>query len=301
MKNNFGSSCPVWLLVVLSLLLGSCGEDDSATIEFFTPGTMEASAIGETNIKAGESITFTSAATKAVSRAWTFQGGDPPTSTDSIVTVQYTRGGSFKAILEVAFVDNTRMTKEIAVEVEAPEQDPDPIIQGPTLGVYTENANIDQGPGFEYQPNNQFIIETTFIDPYEGVEARRFSIDGSSDWAMASIKPQGANLDLSEYADGYYNLALKSSSEGIILIRLQGGGKNAIITLDPAIDQYGFERDGEWHMLHIPIADFIAAEPGVDLSNISDVLVFRSSGDVRSVNNYEFFLDNFYFSQNLPD
>lgn len=162
------------------------------------------------------------------------------------------------------------------------------------LGVYTEST-VDNTVPIQLQVNNQFAINTITTDPYEGSKALSFTIDGSSNWAMASVLPD-TPIDISSYVN--YNVALKSTSNGTILIRLKGGGQQGIITFDAASEPYGFKRDGEWHLITIPLADFVANNPALDLTAVSDLLVFRSSpDDVRDSNNYDFYLDNFYLSK----
>ena len=162
------------------------------------------------------------------------------------------------------------------------------------FGVYTESP-VDFSTTVQLQVNNQFTIGTVTDDPYEGTNALSFTIDGSADWAMASIIPD-TPVDISSYEN--YNVALKSTSNGTILIRLQGGGQRGIITLDAASEPYGFKRDGNWHLLKIPLTDFTDNNPALNLSTITDLLVLRSSpADVRNANNYDFYLDNFFLSK----
>lgn len=162
------------------------------------------------------------------------------------------------------------------------------------FGVYTESP-VDFSTTIQLQINNQFTISTVTDDPYEGANALSFTIDGSADWAMASIIPD-TPVDISSYET--YNVALKSTSDGTILIRLQGGGQRGIITLDAASEPYGFKRDGNWHLLKIPLTDFTDNNPSLNLTTITDLLVLRSSpDDVRNANNYDFYLDNFFLSK----
>ncbi|MFB9056758.1 carbohydrate-binding protein [Mariniflexile ostreae] len=164
------------------------------------------------------------------------------------------------------------------------------------FGIYTENTDLIGSVNVQLEVNNQFAINTITDNPYEGSKALSFTIDGTADWAMASIIPDSP-IDISSYAT--YNVALKSTSNGTILIRLQsGGGQKAILTFDAASEPYGFKRDGNWHFLSIPIADFVAKNPAINLNAITELLVFRSSpDDVRNANNYNFYLDNFYLSK----
>ncbi len=265
----------------------ACSSDDPVTT--FEPGTIDATA-SATAIMYSETVTFTDLSTKVLSRNWSFQGGDPATSSDETVVVTYPSGGSFTAKLTITHVDNTVEIKEFLIEVEG---SPDPVIE--KLGIFTEAAvigNID----VSYQVNNQFTIADD-VNSFEGSTAKSFIIDGSSDWAMASIKPTAGSVDISEYASGFFNIAVKSDSDGTILFRFQTNSTSnkAIISFNAVDELYGFKRDGEWHKLKIPMADFIANNANIDLTAVSDLLVLRSEGDVRTANNYNFYIDDFLF------
>ena len=277
------------ILFSLTLLLFSC-EEDVANVELFEPGTLDATSTN-TSIVAGETVTFTDNSTKVYERTWTFTGGTPETSSDPEVTVTYERGGTFTAQLQVKYVDNQIERKDFVVEVEG--------VVLANFGIYTEDGAITPGSGITLQENNAYIIETIATDPYEGGEALRFQFDAQDTWGvMGSIKPEGGSVDITEFADGYYNVALKTNCAKTMLIRLQGGGANGIVTLDPAGEPYGFKRDGSWHLLSIPIADFLENNPELDLSNISDLLVLRSGeSSVASTEDWDFYVDNFYLSK----
>ena len=69
-------------------------------------------------INAGETITYTNTSQNAASIAWTFEGGNPATSTENIVTVTYTEGGVFSTALTAYNEDQSESnTKTITVYV----------------------------------------------------------------------------------------------------------------------------------------------------------------------------------------
>ena len=280
------------LLIIVALssafLTYSCSKDDNADSR---PGFILATVTSK-SINYDETTTFTDMSKGISSREWTFEGGTPATSTDSIVQVLYSEGGVYNARLVVNFKNTSQQpdTMNFTIAVKGKVKDN-------TYAIYTEDLTIASGTAINIVNNHAFPNTTITSDVYEGSKALDFNIDGSDSWAMSSIQPADGSVDISKYADGYYNLALKSSSDGTILIRLQSNGdsQKAIITFD-GTGKYGFTRDGQWHMISIPIADFLANNPQLDLTSISSLLVFRSSGDVRSANNYDFQLDNFYLS-----
>lgn len=298
MKNRFINIQKFLVAIGMGIFLFSgCSTEDLHEWEttVFEPGAIDASVSG-TSIMAGESVTYTSTGAKVNSYLWIFPGGSPESSTDAEVVVTYPKGGEYTASLEVKYVDNTseKITLPVVLVEGLPQATYQPIFTK-SFALYTEYDKVEPGVDVTMEINNQFTIADEVISPYEGSTAKSFKIDGSSDWAMASIKPVGGPVDISQFADGYYNISLKSTSTGTILIRLQGGGRG-ILTFTAAGEEYGFKRDGEWHVLEIPIADFVAADPGLDLTAITDLLVFRSEGDVRTANNYDFYMDNFFLS-----
>lgn len=275
-------------------LASSCSKDDNADSG---PGFVLAT-VTDRNIEYGQSITFTDMSQGIASREWTFEGGTPATSTDSIVEVTYGdgNGGVYHAQLAVTFknVNQEPDTMNFTIGVKGK-------VKEDTYAIYTEDLTIAAGTDITIENNHAFPKTTLTSDVYEGSKALDFNIDGSDSWAMASILPANGPVDISKYADGYYNVALKSSSTGpnaTILIRLQSNSNSqkAIITFDDN-GQYGFKRDGQWHMVSIPIADFLANNPQLDLTSISSLMVLRSgSGNVTSANSYDFQIDNFYLS-----
>lgn len=99
-------------------------EDDLAVIADFTTTPEATSSIltgASVNIMVGESIVYTSACNEnTTSIEWTFQGGDPATSTDNQVTVTYAAAGSYTTTL-VAYGEGGRQsTKTLNVNVSEP-------------------------------------------------------------------------------------------------------------------------------------------------------------------------------------
>ena len=99
-------------------------EDDLAVIADFTTTPEATSSIltgASVNIMVGESIVYTSACNEnTTSLEWTFQGGDPATSTDDQVTVTYAAAGSYTTTL-VAYGEGGRQsTKTLNVNVSEP-------------------------------------------------------------------------------------------------------------------------------------------------------------------------------------
>ena len=276
------------------LFLSSCIEEEKNwDTVLYEQGIFGASS-GNTSIQAGESITFTDLSTKVYTREWIFVGGNPASSTDSVVTVMYSKGGSYTASLSVNYVDNQIRDTTFNVEVEGA------ILA--TYGIFTEDPNVTPGTDTRLEPNNAYTITTTTESPFEGEKAVHFAFNHTDTWGvMGTIKPYESSVDWSAFANGTYNVAIKTSCTKTMLIRLQsgeGGTQKAIITLDPETNSYGLERDGNWHFLSIPMADFLTNNPELDLTDITSLLVFRSSGAVVSASeNWDFYVDHFYLEE----
>ncbi|MCH7403365.1 PKD domain-containing protein [Belliella kenyensis] len=278
------------MALITTLVYGACVEE-GGDLQLPEPGELIATS-STSSVMAGEIVTFRDQSTKVHTRRWSFQGGTPAVSEDEEVDVIFERGGTFIATLEVTYIDNLTDSKTFTIEVEGL---PEPEVQ--RIGFYTENPAITEMVSVNIQRNNQFTITEVETNAFEGTKALALTIDGSSDWAMASITPQSGPVDLSDYEDGFYNVAMKSTSNGEFLIRFQSAGQNAILKFTASGEEYGFKRDGNWHKLSIPIADFKAANNSLNLSAINNLLVFRSEGDVRNANNYDFYIDDFYISK----
>lgn len=291
-----------WLLAFL--LLGafvSC-ETTYRDVYLYDHGTINATA-DKYEVEDGEIVTFADSSTKVYLRDWYFEEGTPSTSSDKSVEVTYKYGGTYMAQLVVQYVDNQVDTMRIYIEVDGPVYTPNPQPEfSESFGLYTEYDKVSVGSYLYTEFNSGFSMETVKANTYEGEEAYHLKHDGAATWAMASMKPNdGASnvvLDISYYLDGYYNIALRSTSPSNLLLRLQGGGEKAIINLDADAESYGFARDGEWHLLAIPIQDFVDANPAVDLTKITDLMVFRSDDeDGIDLTDYDFYIDNIFLSK----
>ncbi|MBR6068350.1 MAG: T9SS type A sorting domain-containing protein [Bacteroidales bacterium] len=72
-------------------------------------------------ITAGETITYTNTSENATSIAWTFEGGNPATSTENTVTVTYATAGNYTTTLTAYGANNEQNTKTVGVNVNEPE------------------------------------------------------------------------------------------------------------------------------------------------------------------------------------
>lgn len=308
------------LCMFLAVLASSCEDDADETTprDNVEVGEIDATS-DKTTIQAGESIKFIDMSTQVKTRAWTFPGGDPNTSTDSVVTVTYASGGTFNAVLDITFLDNANAQEIIEITVEGGEEEPKLTVTGATYAVYTEEDLITQGEAvpaadFKFTESNHWLIRDYIADPFEGNEAVEFILDpdysgSQSSWAMGILQTGGDAVDLSAFASGYLNMAIKSSSDGNINVRLRNNiaGGNYMLLLTAEGEEYGFKRDGNWHFISIPIEDIMEgislAERETFLATFTEFLILRSD-DSENVTlaepDYTFYLDNVFYSVNKP-
>ncbi len=94
--------------------------ENAVTADFTTdPAATDIIITSFVSINQGETITFTSACSENTHHiAWTFDGGDPATSTDEVVTVTYAEAGTFTATLTAYNEDETiSNTKSLTINV----------------------------------------------------------------------------------------------------------------------------------------------------------------------------------------
>lgn len=169
-------------------------------------------------------------------------------------------------------------------------------------GIYTEAETSLGNVGELIINENQAVAITEVTEAFEGSKALEFAYawtDGA--WGyMAEILPANSPADLSAFANGYYNISIKTTSPGRLKLRLQSDGVQGYVWLDDAVKTYGLERDGQWHSLKIPMTDFRvdAAVDGAnpDFSKITNLMVLRSEGGVAETDDWTWYIDNIYLT-----
>jgi hypothetical protein len=307
-----------WMsLIFLAATLFSCsGEEDTREVELFDPPVLDASVSSHTT-QAGEAVTFIDNSKKVHKRLWSFKDATEVVyESDAIVHVSYKYGGEYITKLTVTFIDNSVQEQQDTIIVEGNPMPVDPVITGDTYGVYTEHNNVTAGKPVDFQSANQFVIKET-TETFHGDKAKAYVVDGTGAGAKTFafgivIFSASATDNLSAFADGYLNVALRSTSADNLRVRIRGnGGLNDWVTLTAAGEEYGFKRDGNWHMISIPVADiFNTQHPGITaeqratfLSQVKEPFMLRSD-DVADITalpgGFNFDVDNIYYSENLP-
>ena len=136
-------------------------------------------------------------------------------------------------------------------------------------------------------------------DPYEGSESLSFQSAPGLDWFGAAFTPNVKyNLAAFDNPNGKLNFAMKTSSSVTFQVGMKSGNMDGVgqkwITFQSGSDPYGFARDGQWHVVEIPVADFVA---DVDLSQMSQL--FQILGAAGPISDIE--LDDIYYSGGLAN
>lgn len=171
-----------------------------------------------------------------------------------------------------------------------------------TYAIYTESTTVGEGLSFLRFSNGQgFTASEATTAPYEGTKSYLLSFNGTSSYFHGLFIPRNddntadMSIDISAYS--YYNIAIKTASVAPFYIRMRGNGVTAKVLISPTANAYGFSNDNEWHLLSIPIVDFVPESSAFSLTSITEALVIRSNieGTVAgTVNDFE--IDNVYAS-----
>lgn len=286
-------------LAITAVVFTACEEDDN---DYLRAGELFAHADKE-RIFVGESVVFTDFSTRVADRKWSFEGGSPSNSTEQRVEVTFASAGVFTATLEVTYEDGSTATDNLEVTVME-EYIPLVTLEGPRYVFYSEDQELSQDyPAFGLSRSG--VAKVGFVgNAFEGSEAINIGYDAdreSNTFAMLQTEKK-EQVDLTEYIDGYLNLAMKSTSQDPILVRIEGGGANSYAYVGPG--DYGFERDGSWHFISIPMADVLSqidTEAGkLALLGSFDQFRLRNQTGEFTKDGFDFTVDFIFFSVNKP-
>lgn len=124
-------------------------------------------------------------------------------------------------------------------------------------------------------------------------------------WGLLRQSPAASTENLSGYAAaGTLNFSIKTSYAGKMEIGLISDTPNregAEAFLQIANGQYGYCNSGAWCKVSIPLKDFVAANPKLDLSFISARFViadrFASTGNFQKTGLPKIYLDGIYWAK----
>jgi len=166
------------------------------------------------------------------------------------------------------------------------------------FGVFTETAQHETAGAFALGvQGNFFIWANTMVaatqNPYEGTNDISLK-DAGLGWTGMAFTPN-IKYNLTAYGNpnGKLEFAMKTSTSTTFLVGMKSGNIDGVgqkwITFQPGSDPYGFVRDGQWHVIDIPMSDF---GPEVDLSAVSQFFEILST--TAAISNIE--LDDIHFT-----
>lgn len=159
---------------------------------------------------------------------------------------------------------------------------PRPTPENGNFGIFTEDpAHTTAG---EYQlgvDGDFFIWEQTLVeisqDPYEGATSLALQSAPGLTWFGAAFTPAiKYNLSAFRFPQSKLHFAMKTSSNTTFRLGMRSGNVDDIgqkwIEFANGNDPYGFVRDGNWHVVEIPMADIIDAVNLTEVSMLFEVL-----------------------------
>jgi beta-glucanase (GH16 family) len=143
--------------------------------------------------------------------------------------------------------------------------------------------------------NNLTAVTAT---PAAGSTSLAVQTNGSSWFGFGYAATKRRNL--LNYAGGYLNFSVKTSSTDAFKVGINGGNDgDAWVSFINGADPSGFVRDGQWHKVSIPMTRF----GGADFTDIRQFFMVASDDSnglhVSAGQKYEF--DEIYWSENAPE
>jgi plastocyanin len=131
-----------FLTFFMLLFILGCSNNDEESVEiFFDPD------VSSNTTSLGQTVVFTDYSTGVKSRIWNFPGGTPSTSTEKVVSVQFSQVGLINCTIQNTFTNGITDTKDIFIQVGSGlinyEVDKIRAEAGETI-VFTDNSNSVQ-------------------------------------------------------------------------------------------------------------------------------------------------------------
>ena len=169
-----------------------------------------------------------------------------------------------------------------------------------TLGILADGTPVDSridpdtGLGFNLWNNLTAVTGT----PAAGSASLAVRTTGTAWFGCGLAAPKRRNL--LNYAAGYLNFSLKTTTTDAFKIGINGGNDgDAWVSFLPGADPFGFVRDGQWHRVSIPMTRF----GGADFTDIRQFFMLASDETnglrVTAGQTYEF--DEVTWTENAPE
>jgi beta-glucanase (GH16 family) len=167
---------------------------------------------------------------------------------------------------------------------------PRPTPENGNFGVFTETpAHQTAGAAVVGVDQDFWIWDNTLVNlttaPYDGAAVMSFQSATAQTWfGMAFMPRTKYNLSAYRYPASRLHFALKTSSTQTFSIGMKSGSVDVLgqkwIRFQNGQDPYGFVRDGQWHIVEIPMSDFT----GVDLLEVSQLFeILGTSGPITNI------------------
>ena len=166
-----------------------------------------------------------------------------------------------------------------------------PTPENGNFGVFTENAaHKTSGEAVLGVDQDFYIWANTMVpvtqSPYEGTTSMALQSATGINWFGAAFTPRiKHNLTAFRYPASRLHFALKTNSPSTFQIGMKSGNADEVnqhwITFQNGADPYGFVRDGQWHVIEIPMSVF----SGVDLFEVGQF--FELLGIGTAINRIE--------------
>ncbi|MFO1478301.1 MAG: family 16 glycosylhydrolase [Verrucomicrobiota bacterium] len=174
-----------------------------------------------------------------------------------------------------------------------------PAVGNGDFGVYTETALHKTAGQFNLGVNGNFFVwENTLVaapqHPAEGSQCISLQSAPGPTWFGLAFTPN-VKYNLTNYRapGGKLRFSMKTSSTVPFMLGMKSGNMDGVgqkwINFTSGSDPYGFVRDGQWHVVEIPMADM---GPEVDLTQVSQL--FQILGTAGPISGIE--LDDIYFT-----
>lgn len=138
---------------------------------------------------------------------------------------------------------------------------------------YSPKFEIDNVNGHLYNWDNTVSFTSSYA-PFEGESVLSFRSSGAQSWYGFGIFSD-QQVNLKNFEDGYLNISMITEATGDFYIGMDADDDSgAELDFNGSSGPYGFQRDGTWQHLSIPMADLVAK--GLNLSQIKHV--FKTGG-----------------------
>ncbi len=212
-------------------------------------------------------------------------------------------GGSYTGLLNPNDVTATMPAQMLVDYVRLYQQSGDELYLASqyntngNIGVFTETTPVTDSvklgttASLNYWNNLSVISGAT---PYEGNQVWALRANAGNWFGMGM---DNKYINLNGHRNGSLKFHFKTNYQGQFKIGMRTGDGESWINFPAGVSQFGLVRDGAWHEVNIPVAQFNNPTSGNYFDYLSVKSAFMFAGDAP-VSNADFFIDNIYFTKN---